>query len=149
MLEVRKLSKFDVGPGLMLAQESIEELNLKDSTFDPILFNFKVKNMFVTPGVSMFGLYHSEQLVGFIVFSEQQMLWTSLKKIFFEFLYLRKEHRTMENVEYIVDLLEKKMIEEGYESVIIGDDNPFIPHDMLIRRNYKITKKFYEKINQY
>lgn len=149
MIEVKKLGKFDVGAGLMMATESIEDLKLKDETFDPMIFNFKIKNMFVTPGVHMFGLYEGQEMIGFIVLSDQQMLWTSLKKVFLEFLYFKRGHRNEENVEYILELLEKKMIEEGYESVIISDDNPFVPHDLLDKRNYKTTKRIYEKFNAY
>ena len=148
-MEVKKLSQYDVGAGLMMAMESIEDLKLKDDTFDPMIFNFKIKNMFVTPGVHMFGLYENQEMVGFIVLSDQQMLWTSLKKVFLEFLYFKREYRNEQNVEYILELLERKMIEDGYESVIVGDDNPFVPHDLLDKRNYKVTKKIYEKYNAY
>jgi len=149
MIEVKKLSKYDVGAGLMLATESIEDLKLKDETFDPMMFNFKIKNMFVTPGVTMFGLFEKEEMIGFVVLSDQQMLWTSLKKVFLEFLYFKRGYRSEENVEYILELLEKMMIEDGYESVIVGDDNPFVPHDLLDKRNYKVTKRIYEKHNAY
>ena len=149
MLEVKRLTSYDIGPGIALAMEGIEDLALKDATFDPIMFNFKIKNMFVTPGVNTFGLYSNTMLVGFLVFSEQQMMWSSMKKILFEFLYLKKEYRSDENIEYIVDLLEKKMIEEGYESVIVSNNNPFISEELLQKRNYKATTTVYEKINRY
>lgn len=112
MMEVKKLSQYDVGAGLMMAMESIEDLKLKDDTFDPMIFNFKIKNMFVTPGVHMFGLYENQEMIGFIVLSDQQMLWTSLKKVFLEFLYFKREYRNEQNVEYILELLERKMIED-------------------------------------
>lgn len=149
MLEVKRLTSYDIGPGIALAMEGIEDLALKDSTFDPIMFNFKIKNMFVTPGVNTFGLYSNTFLVGFFVFSEQQMIWSSMKKILFEFLYLKKEYRSDENIEYVVDLLEKKMIEEGYESVIVSNNDPFISEELLQKRNYKATTTVYEKINRY
>jgi hypothetical protein len=148
-LKVRKLTPLDAGAGLLLAQESIEEMELKDKDFDPILFNFKVKNMFVTPGVEMYGLYIEKDMIGFIVISETQMLWSTLKKLNLEFLYLKKEFRTWENIETCITMLEKKMIEIGYESIMIADDNPLIPEDILLKRNYKIVRKVYEKENAY
>ncbi len=122
IMEIREIREKDYASAIDVSNIAIKELFGTEPAFD---FNFKVKNVFVTPGNVTRALYVDKMMVGLFVLTEERFIHNDKKKLNINFFYILEEYRTKENMDEVFRFIENFALTNG--NVSIGFDSS-LPH---------------------
>jgi hypothetical protein len=123
-IAIKEIQPQHYGEGMDLLKEAIRDYVGKFD-IDPIDFNFKAKNFFVTPGNISRAIFLDNQMIGFVVCTHYETLWNNEKKLSVELFYLKAEHRSEENINKVYAYVEHYAFSNGYASIQFDDSLPY------------------------
>jgi len=141
---IKAITQEHYSDGLDLAKQSIKELYGIEK-FDPIDFNFKVKNLFVLPGNITRGIFIDGKMIGFFIMSEHNILWNNDKKLSIDFFYAQPEFRTRENMDTIYNYVEDYALTHKFSSIMFNDQLPFFANHICDNNDVVKLSTQYEK----
>ena len=119
-LNIRDIQTKDYATGMDLIKAAVKDY-VGEFKIDPIEFNFKAKNFFVTPGNITKGIFMNDRLIGFVVCTHYETLWNNEKKLCIELFYIESEHRTQNDINEIYTYIEDYAHTNGYSSIRFDD----------------------------
>ena len=123
-LEIKEIHSQHYAEGMELLKTAVADYVGKFD-IDPMEFNFKAKNFFVTPGNISRGIFVDNHMIGFFVCTHYETLWNNEKKLSVELFYLKSEHRTEININKVYAYIENYAFSNGYSSIQFDDSLPY------------------------
>ena len=143
-IDIKAISTSHYNTGLELAKSAVKEL-YGVQEFNMMEFNFKVKNLFVMPGNVTRGIFVDDHMVGFVICSQNEMLWNDQKKLSIDFFYITAEHRSTDNISKIYAYIEDYAFTNGYDSIRFDDSLPYFADYVKDSIEAKEIATVYEK----
>ena len=143
-LNFKAISQQHYTKGLELAQTAVKELYAVQE-LDTVDFNFKIKNLFVMPGNVTRGIFIGDNMIGFIICSHNELLWSNDKKLSVEFFYMEQSHNTEDNINEVYAYIENYAFTNGYGSITFTDSLPYFADYVKGLDETKTIATMYEK----
>jgi hypothetical protein len=143
-VDIRAISTSHYNTGLELAKSAVKEL-YGIQEFNMMEFNFKIKNLFVMPGNVTRGIFVDDHMVGFVICSQNEMLWSNQKKLSIDFFYITAEHRSPDNISKIYAYIEDYAFTNGYDSITFDDSLPYFSDHVKSFDQTKQISTIYER----
>jgi|DEB0MinimDraft_6_1074348.scaffolds.fasta_scaffold132139_2 hypothetical protein len=143
-IDIKAISTSHYNTGLELAKSAVKEL-YGVQEFNMMEFNFKVKNLFVMPGNVTRGIFVDDHMVGFVICSQNEMLWNDQKKLSIDFFYITAEHRSTDNISKIYAYIEDYAFTNGYDSIRFDDSLPYFSDHVKSFDQTKQISTIYER----
>ena len=142
-MEIREIREQDYASAIEVSNKAIKELYGVDPEMD---FNFKIKNVFVTPGNVTRAIFIDKMVVGLIVLTEQRYIHNSKKKLNINFFYLLGEFRTKENLDNIFAYIQNFAVTNGNEKIGFDSSLPFFSNHLVDNFDVKQQSIHFEKV---
>ena len=143
-IAIKEIQPQHYGEGMELVKSAIMDYVGKFD-IDPIDFNFKAKNFFVTPGNISRAILCDDEIIGFFVCTHYDSLWNNEKKLSMELFYLKAEHRTEININKVYAYIENYAFTNGYVSIQFDDSLPYFSDHVKSFDQTKQISTIYER----
>ena len=141
-MEIREIREKDYASAIDVSNIAIKELFGTEPAFD---FNFKIKNVFVTPGNVTRAIYVDEMMVGLFVLTEERFIHNDKKKLNINFFYILEEYRTKENMVEVYKFIENFAYTNGNESIGFDSSLPHLSNFLVENIDVKQQSIHFEK----
>lgn len=143
-MEIREIREKDYAKAIELATLAIKELyGVAKPELD---FNFKIKNVFVTPGNITRAMFQDDMMVGLFVVQEQRFLHNDKKKANVNFFYMLPEYRTNERMDQVFEYIENFAITNGNFALGFDTSLPFFSNHVMNNFDVKQESIHFERL---
>lgn len=114
----RRLEQKDVIQFLDISKRALHERGMISTDFNESQHNLHIKNVLSTPYQNHgFGLFNSNELVGFIFGEVNFELWMNDYQFVIEIIHIKPDHRTFDNYVKLINTVEDFCIENNIKHV--------------------------------
>ncbi len=142
-MEIREIRESDYDGAIEISNLAMKELYNVEPTMD---FNFKIKNIFVTPGNVAKIVMKDKMIVGIFVMTEERFIHNDKKKMNVNFFYMLPEYRTEDAMNQVYEYVANFAVCNGSESVGFDTSLPFFSNHMIDNFELKKTAVSFEKV---
>ncbi len=141
-MEIREIRESDYKSAIEISNLAVKELYGIEPSMN---FNFKIKNVFVTPGNVARAIFVDKMMVGLFLLTEERFIHNDTKKMNINFFYVLQEYRTVENMNKIYDFIENFAVVNGSKSIGFDSSLPYFSNHMVDNFDVKQQSIHFEK----
>lgn len=144
VIQIKSIKPENYADVLELSKTAVKELYQQPIV--DMTFNFKIKNIFVTPGNITRGIFLDDKLVGVFLCEGKELLYNNNKKLIISFFYVKEEIRNDEYLKDIYDYIEQYALTNNYVGLGFDDQLPFLSSYMSLLDSFEKKSNYFEKM---